>query len=61
MLSSFYSSSAWGMVNIRNQDDICLKHCIAAATNPPKNNASRVPQALHCGSHEPTEEHGFAG
>jgi hypothetical protein len=30
------------MVNIRNQDDMCLKHYIAADTNPPKNNASRV-------------------
>jgi hypothetical protein len=42
VLPSPFNSSACGQVNICNQDDNCFKYCIAAATNPPKNNASRV-------------------
>jgi hypothetical protein len=42
VLPAPFNSSACGLVNIRNQDDNCFKYSIAAATNPPKNNASRV-------------------
>jgi hypothetical protein len=37
-----FNSSACGLENIRNEDDMCFKYCITAATNPPRNNASRV-------------------
>jgi hypothetical protein len=42
MLPAPFNSSACGLVNIRNTNDLCFKYCIAAATNPPKNNASTV-------------------
>jgi hypothetical protein len=42
VLPAPFNSSACGLVNIRNTDDNCFKYCISAATNQPKNNASRV-------------------
>jgi 5,10-methylenetetrahydrofolate reductase len=42
VLPASFNSSSCGLVNIRKNDDMGFKFCIAAAINPPKNNPSPV-------------------